>query len=351
MLYALGSLLEGFYGPFRLLKSHLFLGGAGLLACWFLSWKLLPYFAHRLPSDRGRQHALQSDAAVGKPTGAGILFVSIYLIVLLLVVPLETPFLMIMLCILAAMIFGYMDDRSHSPWHEYVKGLLDLGLSGAAAFTLWRYEFRDLPIWLPLTKELLRVGPGAFIPVATALIWLVINAVNCTDGIDGLSATLSILALLCLAVLLQFVLGHVDFARYFLLPHYPDGARWSIMAFAMIGSLAGYLWHNAYPSSLLMGDAGSRAVGLLIGILVIATGNPFIILTVAAVVLVNGGTGLLKVALLRFFNVGIFHNVRFPLHDHFRHKSGWSNAQVLIRFTIVQAMVTIILLVVLVKIR
>jgi phospho-N-acetylmuramoyl-pentapeptide-transferase len=123
------------------------------------------------------------------------------------------------------------------------------------------------------------------------------------------------------------------------------------MAFAMVGSLFGYLWHNAYPSTLLMGDAGSRAVGLLIGILVMTTGNPFVILTVATVVLVNGGTGLIKVALLRFFRIGIFHDVRFPLHDHFRLKWGWSNTQVLLRFAVTQSLLTIILVVVLVKIR
>ena len=145
--------------------------------------------------------------------------------------------------------------------------------------------------------------------------------------------------------------GHSLIASYLLLPHYPDGARWAIMAFSMIGSLAGYLWHNAYPSSLLMGDAGSRALGLLIGILVINTGNPFIVLTVATVMLINGGTGLIKVALLRFFNVGIFRKVRFPLHDHFRVVSGWSNTQVLVRFTVIQALMTLVFVVLLIKIR
>ena len=132
---------------------------------------------------------------------------------------------------------------------------------------------------------------------------------------------------------------------------YPDGAGWAIMAFSMIGCLAGYLWHNAYPSSMLMGDAGSRPLGLLIGVLVINTGNPFVILIVATVVLINGGTGLIKVALLRFFKIGIFHNIRFPLHDHFRHKSGWSNTQVLVRFTLLQSLITLILIVMLIKIR
>jgi phospho-N-acetylmuramoyl-pentapeptide-transferase len=123
------------------------------------------------------------------------------------------------------------------------------------------------------------------------------------------------------------------------------------MAFAMVGCLAGYLWHNAHPSAVLMGDAGSRPMGLLLGMLVLASGNPFLIFVVASVVLVNGGTGLLKVALLRFFKIGIFHQVRYPLHDHFRQQHGWSNTQVLVRFMLLQAVGTPLLLVLLLKVR
>ena len=68
-------------------------------------------------------------------------------------------------------------------------------------------------------------------------------------------------------------------------------------------------------------------------------------------VLVNGATGMLKVALLRFFKIGIFHEVRYPLHDHVRHNMGWSNTQVLVRFMLLQAVGTPILLVLLLKIR
>ena len=89
-----------------------------------------------------------------------------------------------------------------------------------------------------------------------------------------------------------------------------------------------------------MGDAGSRPMGLLLGLLVMASGNPFLIFIVTGVVLVNGGTGLLKVALLRFFKIGIFRNVRYPLHDHVRKELGWSNTQVLLRFVLLQAIIT-----------
>ena len=83
----------------------------------------------------------------------------------------------------------------------------------------------------------------------------------------------------------------------------------------------------------------------------IKTGNPFMILVVSGVLLVNGGTGLVKVALLRFAKVRILHNVRFPLHDHVRQNGSWSNPQVLVRFTVLQVMLAMVLLLLLIKIR
>jgi phospho-N-acetylmuramoyl-pentapeptide-transferase len=210
---------------------------------------------------------------------------------------------------------------------------------------------KSVVIWLPFTKMTLTLAPVIFIPLASVLLWTTINATNCTDGVDGLPGTLVSLAFIAIGGLLYFVLGHEKISGYLLLPHIPDGASWAIMAFSMVGCLAGYLWYNAHPSQLLMGDAGSRALGFLLGVLVIVSGNPFVVFVVSAVLLVNGGTGLLKVALLRFTKIAIFKNIRFPLHDHFRHKRGWSNPQVLVRFTLVQAMLSIILLVLMVKVR
>ncbi len=168
---------------------------------------------------------------------------------------------------------------------------------------------------------------------------------------DGLSGSLTSLSLLYLGAILYAIVGHVDIAKYLLVPHYPDGADWGMMAFVMVGCLAGYLWHNANPSAVLMGDAGSRPLGFLLGMLVLATGNPFLIAIVAFMVLVDGATGLLKVALLRFFKIGIFKNVRYPLHDHVRKELGWSNTQVLLRFMLLQTVITPILLVFLFKVR
>jgi phospho-N-acetylmuramoyl-pentapeptide-transferase len=134
-------------------------------------------------------------------------------------------------------------------------------------------------------------------------------------------------------------------------PANPQGAGWAILAFVMVGCVSGYLWYNAAPSLVLMGDAGSRPLGLLIGMLVVATGNPLFLLLVASVILLNGATGLVKVALLRFFGLSILSKVRFPLHDHCRKELGWSNSQVLVRFMLLHLGVSAVLVILALKVR
>jgi phospho-N-acetylmuramoyl-pentapeptide-transferase len=349
VLYHLGQYFADIAGPFRLLASYIFLAGLGTGLGALLTWWLLPRLWHLLPRDRGREYAIDAEKSIGKPVSAGIVFIPIFIILCLLVVPFDWRFVGILACVMIAMIVGYYDDRSASGWSEYRLGAIDLVIALVASMIIC--QLQPYTIWLPLFKDPVVISPVLFIAGATVLIWVSINATNCTDGVDGLSASLSGMGILFLGTILYGIVGHADIAGYLLVPHYVLGADWAIMAFVMVGCLAGYLWHNSYPSAVLMGDAGSRPIGLLLGVLVLACGNPFLILVVAFMVLVNGATGMLKVALLRFFKIGIFHEVRYPLHDHVRHNMGWSNTQVLVRFMLLQAVGTPILLVLLLKIR
>jgi phospho-N-acetylmuramoyl-pentapeptide-transferase len=349
MLYWLGSVLDGLWGPFRLLSSHLLLIASGLVSGFVLSLVLLPRLSRFLPRDRGREFAHDGEAARGKPTGAGVFFITIFFVLSLLVVPISFERVAILLLTMLVMASGYLDDRSHRPWHEYLKGAVDLGVALLASLVLIAGGVEE--IWLPFTKATFQPAPIVSILVSTIVIWISINTTNCSDGVDGLSSTLVLLALLSLGAFLYFVVGHGQISGYFLVPHYPDAAGWAIMIFVLVGSLSGYLWHNAHPSSILMGDAGSRALGFFIGIAVIKTGNPVLILIVSTVLLVNGGVGLVKLALLRFFRIRVLHDIRFPLHDHFRHSKGWSNTQVLVRFALVQLMLGILLFGLVLKVR
>lgn len=349
MLFSLAETLESFFGPFRLFTSHLFLIVAGTIGGFLVTVLLIPQSFAWLPSDRGRTFAVEGHVAKGKPTGAGVVFISVFAVISVLIVPWGWRQLSILALTLAAMITGYLDDRSDHPWSEYLKGALDLVISLAAAFML--YTGPHHIFWLPFTNAPIDVSAFVFIPVATVLIWASINSTNCTDGVDGLSSTLVLLALISLGAFLYLIVGNTEISAYLLLPFYAESASWAIMVFVLVGSLAGYLWYNAYPSAVLMGDAGSRALGFFIGVAIILTGNPLMILLSSTVILVNGGTGLVKVALLRFARVRIFHTIRFPLHDHFRHTRNWSNSQVLIRFALIQILIVILLFGLFMKVR
>lgn len=349
MLYYLGQMLADVAGPFRLLTSYIFLAGLGTALGALLTWWLLPKCWHLLPMDRGREYAIDAEKSIGKPMSAGVLFIPLFIFLSLLVVPFDWQFVGILACIFVAMVAGYLDDRSEGGWSEYRLGAIDLIIALVASMFICGLE--PFTLWLPLFKDPITISPLPFVLGATLLIWVSINATNCTDGVDGLSASLSGMGILFLGGILYGIVGHEAIAAYLLIPHYVQGADWAIFAFVMVGCLTGYLWHNSYPSAVMMGDAGSRPIGLLLGVLVLACGNPFLILVVAFVVLVNGATGMIKVALLRFFKIGIFSRIRYPLHDHVRHNMGWSNTQVLVRFMLLQAVGTPILLVLLLKIR
>ncbi len=349
MLHWLGYQLLEIYGPFRLLKSHLFLIGFGTALAASLTWYWLPKLWKRLPSDLGRLHAVGAKQSMGKPVGAGVIFVPIFVLVSLLVLPIDLRFLEVLAVILLVMLEGYMDDRKPGGLSEYQLAFLDLGLALLGAIILC--QLQPVQIWLPIIKADVLLPVWAFLPLATALIWLTTNATNCTDGVDGLSGSLSAVSFMYLGGVLYAILGHPGLSEYLLVPYYPDGTGWASLSFVMTGCLTGYLWHNAPPSSVLMGDAGSRPIGFLMGMLVLASGNPFLIFVVSGVILVNGATGLLKVFLLRFFKIGIFKKVRYPLHDHVRREKGWSNPQVLVRFVLLQIVLTPLLLLFLFKIR
>ena len=349
MLYWLGGQLQGIWGPLRLLSSPLFLAAFGPALAAALTWRLLPRFWGRMPPDHGKVFAVDGTKSQGKPTGTGLIFVIIYAVVCLLVAPPTPVFLQMLGCIFLAMLSGFLDDASETPWHEYKKAALDLGIVVLAALVFC--QLKPVEWWLPFTKQVYSVPVWLFIPLAVALLWLSINATNCTDGVDGLCGSLCSLALLYLGGFLIIVVGQAGISRTLLVPHTTEAVGWAILAFTMIGALASYLWYNANPSLILMGDAGSRALGLLLGVLVLATGNPFVILAVAGVILVNGATGLVKVSLKRFLNIEFLWNIRFPLHDHMRKNLNWSIPQVLVRFVLIQALLTPLLLLIFIKAR
>lgn len=362
MLYALAPHLASIWGPLRLFGSHLVLIGLGLVAGALLVGVLIPRFEGVLPRDRGKAKVPEGEKSKDKPTGAGAIMVPAVAAVLLLVLPPSASIYGFMVCLVLAMVTGYLDDGAEVPWSEAKKGALDGVIAVVASAAICGATDA---VWVPLYKEPIGLTPWLFVPVGAVVLWGAVNTTNCSDGVDGLAGTLVLISLICLGGFLYVVVGHREVAEYLLLPHQMNGARWAILVFTFVGGLCGYLWHNAHPSRVLMGDAGSRAVGLLLGGAVLATGNPVLIVIVAPMIVINGGSGLFKLLILRacrkcglsidrdsaHFCIRILHRVRFPLHDHCRKEWGWSNAQVLMRFALVQTIMVFVMLALVVKLR
>lgn len=363
MLYYFSQVLMRYWGPFRLLQSHALLLAGGTFAAALLTLILLPRLWQLLPRDRGK--ALCKDLggmkSAGKPTGAGFWVTLIVLPVIVLFAPLQFWDMMSVVMLYLAMLFGFLDDRAVIPWSELKKGLLDAVVSIAiACFIFWGHaENGKMICWLPFWKEIVFIPFWIYVPSAAFILWFTMNATNCSDGVDGLAGSLTVITLVMLAVILYIVVGYRPVAHYFLIPVYAEAARWAIVVMIVAGGFAGYLWFNAEPSKILMGDAGSRFLGILVATAALMTGNPLLILALSPIVLVNGGGGLGKLVLLRIakrlgLDIGeesVIRKIRFPLHDHCKKNLGWSNAQVLMRFVLLQLLIMPILLIVLIKIR
>ena len=154
---------------------------------------------------------------------------------------------------------------------------------------------------------------------------MMINATNCSDGIDGFFGSLSINSIIFITAVCS-ILG--------------TGSGMKNMSVIMIFAILAYLWYNAEPSTMMMGDAGSRAIGLFLGVMILKSGNALLAIPLCFMLMLDGLIGIFKVSVTRFLKIKVLKNVRTPLHDHFRKNKGWSNTQTIFRFQIVQSLIS-----------
>lgn len=309
-------LLSDTYDALLALVGILFAFGATI----FATHKLQGF----LPKDAGREYAHDGKLSAGKPRGAGIIFVLCFTASVLLFAPLTAETVIYLALIVICMMTGFLDDASKMPWGEYKKGFLDLCVAALVAATFLKYN--PSTIELALFHVRLTIPPALYALLIVILVWTSVNVTNCADGVDGLSGTLTIISLMTIYGVDRLLERGGD------LP-------FLILLFA--ACILGYLWYNATPSKLMMGDAGSRSMGLFISIGILKTGCPALYVPIALVLLLDGGLGLVKVALLRFLKIRILKNTRTPLHDHVRKIWGWSNTQTVFRFAIIQIILAV----------
>jgi phospho-N-acetylmuramoyl-pentapeptide-transferase len=275
-----------------------------------------------LPVDHGRVNAVDGELSKGKTRGVGFVMMLCFAVCIALFLPFRVESAIYALILIAEMLSGYLDDASKIPWSDYKKGLIDFVLSAGVGIVFVLFN----PSTIAFGSHVVTLPRTVYAILATILVWMAINAVNCTDGVDGLSSSVGIVSIASMLLIYRasFEVEYMGFGMLF------------------IAVLAAYLLFNASPSSQLMGDAGSRPLGILLALLAMKSGHPLCFLLLCAVFILDGITGLVKIFLKRFFRISILKNIRTPLHDEVRKNRGWSDPQVVIRFAIIQILFSVI---------
>jgi phospho-N-acetylmuramoyl-pentapeptide-transferase len=212
---------------------------------------------------------------------------------------------------------------------------------GTAA-AIYLYSIASTPaetaLLIPYLKEVsVQLGPW-FVALTFFVIVGSSNAVNLTDGLDGLAAMPTVLVAGALAVFV-YAAGNVDFATYLKIPYIPGLGEVMIFCASLVGAGLGFLWFNAYPAQVFMGDVGALALGAAIGVVAVASRQEVVLLIMGGVFVAETLSVMLQVASFKLTGRRIFRMA--PLHHHFELK-GWPEPRVIVRFWIITVILVLV---------
>jgi len=189
----------------------------------------------------------------------------------------------------------------------------------------------DKTLSLPFFKMITPNLGWFYIPFAVFLIVGVSNAVNLTDGLDGLVTIPSVMAFIAYGVM-SYIAGHAALAAYLNVPFIPGSGEMAVFCTAIVGGCLGFLWFNAQPAQIFMGDVGSLPIGAALAMVAIITKNELLLILVGGIFLLETVSVIVQVASFKLTGKRIFKMA--PLHHHFELK-GWKESKVIVRFWII----------------
>jgi phospho-N-acetylmuramoyl-pentapeptide-transferase len=193
-------------------------------------------------------------------------------------------------------------------------------------------------LYLPFLKRAVLDLSWLYVPFAVILMVGYSNAVNLTDGLDGLAIGLVIMVGLALAVL-AYVTGRVDFAEYLQIPFVKGGGEIAVSCLAVVGAAVGFLWFNAHPADVWMGDTGSLALGGMLGVVALILKKEVLVLILGGVFVLETLYVTIQVASFKLTGKRVFKMA--PLHHHFE-LSGWPESKVVTRLWILGGLFAIL---------
>ena len=287
------------------------------------------------------------------PTMGGVVFIVATLVASLAAVRLDNLFAVGgMLTLALFMLIGFKDDYAKIAKKENLAGLparIKLLLQIAASITAGMFLIYaaglDTKLYVPFIKYPLFDMHLFALAFWTLIMVSVSNAVNLTDGLDGLATVPSIFALMTLGVFV-YVIGHAGLSAYLYMPNFPAGEA-AVVAAALVGALVGFLWYNAHPAEVFMGDSGSLAIGGFIGYLGIVAKSELLLLLIGLIFVIETVSVILQVGSFKLRQKRVF--LMAPIHHHFEMKN-WAENKIIVRFWII-AMLSNLLALITLKIR
>ena len=286
-------------------------------------------------------------AKAGTPTMGGLLILTALLVSTLLWARLDNPYVWIVMFVTFGYgLIGFADDFAKVSKSD-TKGVpgrvrLALGFAIAAIASIWASmvhpDALSYKLALPVFKDALINLSFFFVPFAMIVIVGAANAVNLTDGLDGLAIMPVMIAAGTLGAI-AYVVGRVDFTEYLGLHYVPGTGEILVFCAALIGGGLGFLWYNAPPAAVFMGDTGSLALGGALGAIAVATKHEIVLAIVGGLFVVEALSVIIQVAYFKRTGKRVF--LMAPIHHHYE-KKGWSEPTIVIRFWIISLVLALI---------
>ena len=362
MLYELfGRVLERSFHPLNVFRYITVRTALASLTALLLTLVLGPWVIRRLRELQIGQFIREEgprshQAKAGTPTMGGVLIVLATAVPTLLWADLSNGYVLLALFALIGFgAIGFIDDyqkvarrhnRGLTGQHKFVLQVLVcmvvattlLWLTGEGAYStqlsvpFFKKFHPDLVIHSLANHGLL--AAFAYLPFLVFVTVVVVgssNGVNLTDGLDGLAIGCVVVAASALTVL-TYVTSHAGFSSYLDIQHLPEVGELTVFCGSLVGASLGFLWYNAHPAEIFMGDVGSLALGGSIGVIAVAIKQEILLLSIGGIFVLEALSVILQVASFRLTGKRIFRMA--PLHHHFE-MLGWSESKIIVRFWIV----------------
>lgn len=341
MLYLIAEWFH-FEGLANLIRYQTFRAGACAATAMIIGLIIGPRFINMLRVRQGKGQPIREDgpqthlAKRGTPTMGGLMILISLVVSMLLWMDLTNPFVWACLAVTVGFgTIGFLDDydkvkkRSHAGVPGRVRLLMEFVVAGIAAWIIVSQISTNL--YVPfLSGRAIPLGPFYYVFAAVVIVGAG-NAVNLTDGLDGLATMPVIIAAGAFAII-AYLAGRVDFATYLGIPHVPKAGELAILCTGIMGAGLAFLWFNAPPAAVFMGDTGSLALGGALGAIAVASHHEIVLAVVGGLFVMEAASVIIQVFWFKRTGRRIFRMA--PIHHHFEQK-GWKEETVVIRFWII----------------